>query len=121
MKAPVVRLKIRVRLAGGSRRFLDPVFSANKKLKPLHAMVDGQPVSHPEGVYFLRYARGEKRIWENVGNDSQLALLEKQKREKALAAKAVGSSWPGMSPPATRGLSPPCSVRPLRSTWPRLR
>jgi hypothetical protein len=90
MKAPVVRLKIRVRLAGGSRRFLDPVFSANKKLKPLHAMVDSQPVSHPEGVYFLRYARGEKRIWENVGNDSQLALLEKQKREKALAAKAVG-------------------------------
>ena len=43
MKEPVVRLKIRVRLPDGSRPFLESVLSANNKLKPLYAIVDGKP------------------------------------------------------------------------------
>lgn len=90
MKSPVVRLKIRVRFADGSRPYLDPVTSANGKLKPLYAVVHGEPEHHPEGSYFLRYAREGKRVWESVGTDAQLALLAKLKREKSFEAKAAG-------------------------------
>ncbi len=90
MPVPVVRLKIRVRLVNGSRPFLDPVFSANGKLKPLQAVVNGKPEHHPEGVYFLRYRKGEKRAWESVGSDPQLALTRKIQKEKFLEAKSLG-------------------------------
>jgi integrase/recombinase XerD len=90
LKAPVVRLKIRARLPDGSRPFLDPVFSGNGKLKPLYAVVAGTPEHHPEGSYFLRYAGPDgKRVWHPVGNDPQLALNAKQKREKSLAVELV--------------------------------
>ena len=90
MKQPVVRLKIRVRLPDGSRPYLDPVPSAKGKLKPLFAFVDGNAEYHPEGVYFLRYAREGKRIWKHAGKDWQLALDAKLKQERAMAAQAVG-------------------------------
>jgi hypothetical protein len=45
MPVPAVRLKIRVRLANGSRAYVDPVFSSNGKLKPLYAVVNGKPAS----------------------------------------------------------------------------
>jgi len=51
MPAPTVRLKIRVRLPVGSRACVDPVFSANNKLKPLYGLVDGKLQHLPEGVY----------------------------------------------------------------------
>jgi integrase len=91
VKAPVVRLKIRVRLSGGSRPFVDPVLSANGKLKPLYAVVHGKPEHRPEGSYFLRYATPDgKRVWKSVGKDAQLALAQQVKQEKSLAARAVG-------------------------------
>jgi hypothetical protein len=55
---PVVRLKLRVRLPDGCRPYLDPVYSANNKLKPRYASVGGKPVHFPEGVYHLRYPKG---------------------------------------------------------------
>jgi hypothetical protein len=85
-----VRIKIRVRLSDGTYPFLDPVLSANGKVKPLYAIVDGKPEHHPEGSYFLRYARAGKRVWERVGYDAQLALTAKLKREKSLDPKAAG-------------------------------
>jgi integrase/recombinase XerD len=91
LKNPVVRLKIRVRLPDGSRPFLDPVPSGNSKLKPLHALVEGRPEHHPEGVYFLRFADAAgKRVWERIGKDWQLALDARLKRERSFAAEAVG-------------------------------
>lgn len=91
MKKPVVRLKIRVRLPDGSRPFVDPVPSGNGKLKPLYALISGKPQHHPEGCYFLRYADATgKRLWENVGKDWQLAQDAQRKKERALAAEAVG-------------------------------
>ena len=57
MKNFVVPTQLRVRLSCGSRLYLDPVLSANGKLKPLYAVVDGKAVHHPEGADFLRYAK----------------------------------------------------------------
>jgi integrase/recombinase XerD len=51
-----VHLYIRVRLSDGNRQYVDPVYAANGKLKPLYAVVDGKPEHHPEGVYHLRLA-----------------------------------------------------------------
>jgi len=42
VKKFVVRLELRVRLSDGSRPCLDPVLSANGKVKPLYAAVDGK-------------------------------------------------------------------------------
>jgi hypothetical protein len=54
----VVRLELRVRLSDGSRPYLDPVFSANGKVKLLYAVVDGKAEHHhPEGTYFGRVPR----------------------------------------------------------------
>jgi len=53
----VVRLELRVRLSYGSRLYLDPVLSANGKLKPLCAVVDGKAEHHPEGTYSGRVPR----------------------------------------------------------------
>jgi hypothetical protein len=62
-----VRIKIRVRLADGAYPFLNPVFSANGKLKPQYAIVNGNAEHHPEGCYFLRHVNASgKRIWERV-------------------------------------------------------
>jgi len=54
VKASVVRLKLRVRLPDGSRPYLNPIFSGNKKLKPGYAVLDGKPVHFPDSVYDLR-------------------------------------------------------------------
>jgi len=48
-----VHLYIRVRLSNGTRQYLDPVYAANGKLRPLYALVAGNPEHHPEGVYPL--------------------------------------------------------------------
>jgi hypothetical protein len=50
----VVRLEVRVRRFDGSRPYLDPALSANGKVKPLYAAVDGKAEHHPEGSYFGR-------------------------------------------------------------------
>jgi hypothetical protein len=65
MSAPKVRLYIRVTLPNGKRPFLDPVYSANHKLKDGWAIhEDGfQPFS--DYAYYLRYAKDGKRVSEH--------------------------------------------------------
>ena len=87
-----VRLKIRIRIASGDRRFVDPVVAANGKLRPLYAMVEGKPEHHPEGVYVLRYMQGGRRIWDTIGPDPQLAVTAKLKIEHSIQATALGLS-----------------------------
>jgi integrase/recombinase XerD len=89
-----VRLYIRVRLANGKRQYADPVFAANGKLKPSYAVVNGNPEHHPEGVYYLRYLKHGKRVWENVGTDDPSAMTSRLKRERILAAQASGVEIP---------------------------
>jgi integrase/recombinase XerD len=90
MPVPAVRLKIRVRLSNGSRTYVDPVFSPNGKLKPLYAVINGKPEHHPEGIYNLRYVKGDKRVWHAVGNDAQLALTAKLRVEHKLQSVSLG-------------------------------
>ena len=56
------------------------MYAANRRLKPLHAVVNGNPEHHPEGVYNLRYLDGRRRVWEPVGNDPNAALAAKLRR-----------------------------------------
>jgi hypothetical protein len=91
LRQPTVRLKIRVTLADGSRRYVDPVHAGNGKLKPLFAIITGHPQHHPEGVYCLRYAASNgKRIWDPIGPDPVAAQLAKQRKEWQLSGKAIG-------------------------------
>ena len=90
MKSKAVRLYIRVRRSDGSRPYLKPVFAANGRLRPHFAIVDGQPQHCPGAIYSLRYASDGKRVWEDVGADAQLALLAKERKQRAMDAQAAG-------------------------------
>ncbi len=41
-------------------------------------------------MYALRYTAGGKRVWEDVGSDPQLALPAKERKQRAMAARAAG-------------------------------
>lgn len=81
------RLYIRVRLKDGRHPFVEPVYSANNKIKPQYALVDGKPEHHPEGSYYLRYLRNGKRVWEPVGDDASTAVTALRKRNAILGAE----------------------------------
>jgi len=67
MKAPKVRLYIRVRQSAGCYSYLDPVWNRNRTLRAGYALLEGRPEYHPEGIYYLRYLRAGQRVWEAVG------------------------------------------------------
>jgi integrase/recombinase XerD len=90
MNTPSVPLKLRLRLANGSRRYAEPVFASNGKLKPLVALIDGKEERHDEGVYHLRYMRAGARVSVALGSDPQFALAEKLKVEHKLKSIAMG-------------------------------
>jgi integrase len=85
-----VTLYIRVKLADGKRSFVKPVYAANRKLKPMYAIVNGESEHHPEGVYYLRCLQGKKQGWEPVGSDPQAALLRQHQRAASLNAQKAG-------------------------------
>jgi hypothetical protein len=87
-----VRLYIRVRLQDGNRPFVDPVFAAYGKLKPLYAIIDERPEHHSKGVYHLQHIKSVKRIWEKVGTDAASALTARLKRERMIEVKKAGFS-----------------------------
>ena len=91
MAIPAARLYIRVRLEDGSRPYLDPIFAKNGKLKPLHAVIDGKPVHRPDGVYYIRYLRSKKRVFERVGTDANLGHVALTKRNSILDAMTLPS------------------------------
>jgi integrase len=90
MSAPKVRLYVRVVLPDGKRPFLDPVYSANQKLKEAWAIQDGKPQQFDDATYYLRYAKGGKRIYERLGSDAQQALVAKRRTELRFQAAADG-------------------------------
>jgi hypothetical protein len=64
MKSPPLSPEVTCPSADGSRPYIDPVCSANNKLKPGFAIHDGKPVHFPDGAYNLRYLKGSRRVWE---------------------------------------------------------
>ena len=89
VKEPKVRLYIRVRHADGRDVYADPAWNKNRSLRAGHALVGGQTAHHPEGVYYLRYARGGKRVWQSVGKDPDLALTAQRNVEHDLRGVAL--------------------------------
>ena len=90
MKSTAVRLYIRVRRPNGTRLFTLPVLAGNGRLRPQFAMLNGQSQHCPDGIYHLRYSKNGKRVWENVGADSQLASLARERKQRMVEAIAAG-------------------------------
>ncbi len=98
MRAPKVRLYIRVRLTDGRDVYADPVWNRNRSLRGGYATVDGVHQHHPDGVYYLRYARGGKRVWDSVGKEPDLALTALRNVEHDLNALAIGRTFAAVHP-----------------------
>lgn len=84
-----VSLRIRIN-EGGRRPLAKPAYAANGRIRPLYALVDGVPQHRSEGMYYLRWADGERRVWEPVGIDPYAALAAKLRREHILESKSLG-------------------------------
>jgi integrase/recombinase XerD len=84
-----VRLYLRLTV-NGTRQFFEPVYAANGKLKPLVALVAGEPKRLDDATYYLRYSSNGKRCWQAVGEDAQLAFQKRLHKENLLTAKAAG-------------------------------
>jgi len=63
------------------QQYFKPLKSANNRIKPQYAIVDGKPTHVPTGVYYLRYKVDGKRKWESVGPDLDAALAAKGRME----------------------------------------
>jgi hypothetical protein len=85
-KDPSVPLKLRIH-RDNERRYAEPVYSGNGKLKALCCRVNGKEERHPEGVYYLR-VKGKK--WVRVGQDAEFARTKQQQLTAAVRANDVG-------------------------------
>ena len=85
-KAPSVPLKLRIR-HDNKRRYAEPVYSVNGKLKAFWCRINGKEEHHPDGVYYLR-VKGKK--WVRAGTDPEMARLKQQQYSAALRANEVG-------------------------------
>ena len=94
MKTPKVRLYIRIRRSGGSYAYVDPAWNKNRTLRAGYAVVDGGHESHPEGVYYLRFLCGNKRVWQSIGTEPDAALAALRNKEHDLQAIFLGRSAP---------------------------
>ena len=74
MKAPKVRLCIRVRRPDGRHAYVDLVWNRNQTLRSGYALIDGKPECHREGIYYLRFLRDGKRVWRAIGPEADAAV-----------------------------------------------
>ena len=85
MKAPTVRLYIRITLANGRQAYAKPVWNRNRSLREGFALVGDREERHTEGIYYLRYAPpGEKRRWHSVGPSADVAITSLRRKEHDL-------------------------------------
>jgi hypothetical protein len=92
--------------ADGRRPYLDPVYTANHKVKEVWAVIEGENQRCEKFTYYLRYKKGAARVFEPVGSDAALALIKQQKMENYLAAVKHGNIVPGSAPAAAVADSP---------------
>ena len=87
-----VALKLRVKLEHGKWHFLEPVFTPAGRLKPLFAVVNGQPQYHPEGSYYLRFrpVGATRQHWTCVGKDPDIASRERKRKAATLELRRGG-------------------------------
>jgi hypothetical protein len=103
VKCPKVRLYIRIGVSQRRYRFVPAVFNRNGTLRAGFALISGNPVSHPEGIYYLRFLRDGRRIWQMVGSDADAALATLQNTQQDLRDVALGRT-----PQSTIAPSPSC-------------
>jgi len=98
VKTPKVRLYIRVRQSDGRYAYHDPAWNRNRTLRANYALIDGLPEHHPEGMYYLRFLRGGRRLWESVGPEPDGALTALRNTEHDLDAITLGRKATNSSP-----------------------
>lgn len=104
MKNPKVGLYIRVCVAQGRSVFSNPVWNKNRSLRAGYAEVDEK--YHPEGLYYLRFLRNGKRVWEAVGREPDAVIVALRKKQNDLQSASLGGpvvtlqkSSPELRPP----------------------
>jgi integrase len=84
-------LLIRIRLANSKWRYAKAAYTANRRLRPMYALVKGAPEHHPEGTYVLRFKGSDgKAAWETIGTDPDAAVTAKLRRDSLLKTDALG-------------------------------
>jgi integrase/recombinase XerD len=102
-KTPKVRLYMRTRSTEGRDVFLDPAWNRNHTLRAGYALAHGKPEHHPEGIYYLRFLRRGKRVWQSVGSEADAAIVALRNTEHDLQAVGLGRSVHGQSAVAQTG------------------
>jgi integrase/recombinase XerD len=97
VKTPKVRLYIRIGRSDETDAFVDPAWNRNRTLREGYALIDGQSEHHVEGVYYLRFLRDGKRVWQAVGSDANNAIVALRNTEHDLQSIALGRSVPTSS------------------------
>jgi hypothetical protein len=64
-----VTLYIRIKTEDGKKPFCKPVYLAKGRLKPLYAIVNGEPEYRPEGVYYMRFGADSGKPMVPLGTD----------------------------------------------------
>jgi integrase len=95
-----VSLLLRVKTADGKRPYLNPACAANRKIRPLWAIYQGQAAHFPSGTYYLRYKQGRKLVFANVGAELDVALQQLRRKANVLEAKVLGNRVDGAETPA---------------------
>lgn len=91
MQAPKVNLTKMAKVNGKWQRY-PVVLNSNGSVKPGYILLDGRPMSAPEGNYMLDWYENGKRVRLSVGQDASEALNAKQRKEAELAHVAAGGS-----------------------------
>ena len=112
MKAPKVSVYLRVTRRDGRRPYLKPVY-ANRRLKPLYALVKKKPEHFPSGVYYLRYTAKGKPCWEKIGPNAELVPDILQRRKHALEGAALGQPVAEVTPYPRPDPIPPAGQQSL--------
>jgi integrase/recombinase XerD len=113
VKYPKVSLYIRIRVSQRRYRFAPAVFNRNGTLWTGFASISGNPVSHPEGIYYLRFLRDGKRIWQMVGSEADAVLASVQNTEQDLREAALRRTSQSTGTPSPSGEPPQSSSQVL--------
>jgi integrase len=66
------------------------MLSANGRIRPDWAVVNGREERHPEGSYYLEWREGTKRVRLSIGKDAATATARRLQKEAELNAKNNG-------------------------------
>ena len=92
----------------GRHSFLEPAWNRNHTLRPGYTLVAGKPTYFAHSVYYLRFLRGGKRVWQAVGAEPDGAIVALRNAQHDLEAVALGKKIP--NPAAMSNIESPQSA-----------